>query len=237
MIPGFGKQTILVGSAPDFDIVIPMPGVAPHHARIVHQGNGQLLFTDNGQGPSAGGGRPIPPGQTVPFDLQTPFSVGQAQVPLAHPAIGLMLMARGQFQAPPGQLLIGRDPARCNLVLQHPAIAAFHAALACDRLTITDLGSPGGVSIGQARIAPQNPVQVDPRMVIVLGPLALPVQLLLQVARSFGIPVNEPAQGQGGTPSPKKHQTMIGQLDFTQGGLQNRSIGRTPDNDIVVNHS
>jgi len=38
----------------------------------------------------------------VPFDLQTPFSVGQAQIPLSHPAIGLMLMARGQFQAPRG---------------------------------------------------------------------------------------------------------------------------------------
>jgi ABC-type multidrug transport system ATPase subunit/pSer/pThr/pTyr-binding forkhead associated (FHA) protein len=240
MIPGFGKQAILIGSAADCDIVLPVPGVAPHHARIVHQGNGQLAFVDNAQGPSAGGGRPIAPGQTVPFDLQTPFSVGQAQVPLSHPAIGLMLMARGQFQAPPGQLLVGHDPQRCNLVIQHPAIAPLHALLACDRLTLTDLGSPAGVSIGQARIAPQNPVQVDPRMVVLLGPLALPVGMLLQVAKSFGITVAEPPpaqmQPQGATPAPKKHQTMIGQLDFSQGSSQNRSIGRTPDNDIVVNH-
>ena len=236
MIPGFGKQTILVGSAPDCDIVLPVPGVAPHHARLIHQGNGQLVFVDNGQGPSGGGGRPIAAGQTVPFDLQTPFSVGQAQIPLSHPAIGLMLMAHGQFQAPAGQLLIGQDPARCNLVIQHPAIAPLHAAIACDRMTVTDLGSPAGVSIGQARIAPQNPVQVDPRMIIVLGPLALPVTLLLQVARAFGIAVAEQPAVQAGTPAPKKHQTMIGQLDFSSGGLQNRSIGRTPDNDIVVNH-
>ncbi|MET0593590.1 MAG: FHA domain-containing protein, partial [Polyangiaceae bacterium] len=36
MIPGFGKQAILVGSAPDCDIVLAAPGVAPHHARIIH---------------------------------------------------------------------------------------------------------------------------------------------------------------------------------------------------------
>ena len=236
MIPGFGKQTILVGSAPDCDIVLQAPGVAPQHARIVHQGGGQLVFVDNGQGPSAGGGRPIAPGQTVPFDLQTPFSVGQAQIPLSHPAIGLMLMARGQFQPPPGQVVIGRDPARCNLILQHPAIGPQHAVLACDRMTLTDLGSPAGVSIGQARIAPHNPVPVDSRMIVALGPVALPVALLLQVAKSFGIAVAEPAAPQGATPAPRKHQTVIGQLDFAAGGSQNRSIGRTPDNDIVVNH-
>jgi ABC-type multidrug transport system ATPase subunit len=237
MIPGFGKQAIVIGSAPDCDIVLAAPGVAPHHARIVHQGNGVLVFIDNGQGPSAGAGRPIPPGQTVPFDLQAPFSVGQAQVPIAHPAIGLMLMARGQLSAPPGELVIGHDPAQANLVIVHPAIAPKHAMLACDRLTLTDLGSPTGVSIGQARIAPNNPASVDPRMVVVLGPVALQVSLLLQVAQSFGIPVSPAAQGSAATPpAPKKHQTVIGQLDFTQGASQNRSIGRTPDNDIVVNH-
>jgi ABC-type multidrug transport system ATPase subunit len=237
MIPGFGKQAIVVGSAPDCDIILAAPGVAPHHARIVHQGNGALAFIDNGQGPSAGAGRPIPPGQTVPFDLQAPFSVGQAQVPVAHPAIGLMLMARGTFSAPPGELVIGHDPAQSNLVIQHPAIAPKHAVLACDRMTLTDLGSPAGVSIGQARIAPNNPASVDPRMVVILGPVALQVSLLLQVAQSFGIAVPPAAQaGAAASPIPKKHQTVIGQLDFTQSASQNRSIGRTPDNDIVVNH-
>ncbi len=238
MIPGFGKQAILVGSAPDCDIVIGAPGVAPHHARIVHQGNGVLAFVDNGQGPSAGGGRPIAPGQTVPFDLQMPFSVGQAQVPSSHPAISLMLMARGQLQAPAGQLVIGRDPAQCNLVIQHPAIAPQHAVLACDRMALTDLGSPAGVFVGQARIAPRNPVAVDPRMVIALGPVAVPIATLLQIAQAFGIIAPQPqAQPQAGAAAmPKKHQTVIGQLDFSSGGSQNRSIGRTPDNDIVVNH-
>src|SRR5262249_32395500 len=34
----------------------------------------------------------------------------------------------------------------------------------------------------------------------------------------------------------KKQQTVIGQLDFRGGQSQTRTIDRTPDNDIVVNH-
>jgi ABC-type multidrug transport system ATPase subunit len=42
---------------------------------------------------------------------------------------------------------------------------------------------------------------------------------------------------QGMPPGPaKKQQTVIGQLDFRSGQMQTRNIGRTPDNDIVVNH-
>jgi ABC-type multidrug transport system ATPase subunit len=236
MIPGFGKQAILVGSAPDCDIVLSAPGVAPHHARIIHQGGGQLVFADNGQGPSVAGGRPIGPGQTVPFDLVTPFSVGQTQIPLAHPAIGLMLMARGQHQAP-AQLVIGSDPATSSLVIQHPAVAKQHAVLACDRMTITDLGSPSGVTLGNARIAPQSPVPADPRMIVSFGPVAVPLGLLLQIAQSFGIAVAvQPAAAPIAAGGAKKHQTVIGQLDFSKSQSPNRSIGRTPDNDIVVDH-
>ena len=40
----FGKQSITVGAAPTCDVVVQGPGVMPEHARIVHQGGGQLLF-------------------------------------------------------------------------------------------------------------------------------------------------------------------------------------------------
>ncbi|HQB45645.1 MAG TPA: FHA domain-containing protein, partial [Polyangiaceae bacterium] len=77
MIAGFGKQTIVLGSAADCDIVLAGPGVAPQHARIVHQGAGQLLFVDGGAGPSFAGGQMVPKGGSVPFDLRTPFACGQ----------------------------------------------------------------------------------------------------------------------------------------------------------------
>jgi ABC transport system ATP-binding/permease protein len=246
MIPGFGKQTIVLGSAPDCDIVLAGPGVAPHHARIVHQGAGQLVFVDNGQGPSAAGGRPIAPGQSAPFDLATPFALGQGVViPLAHPAIALMLMAQGQKPAPPGQIVIGRDPAQCSLVIQHPGVSGQHAVVALDRMHVTDLGSTSGVYVGANRIAPHQPAPLDPHGVLVLGRVAVAVSLLMQLGQMLArgpAPAQAPSPGApdpshgSGASGPKKHQTVIGQLDFSAGAPSTKSIGRTPDNDIVVNH-
>src|SRR5262245_24992499 len=101
MIPGFGKEQISLGSAPDNDVVLQGPGVASRHARLVKQG-GNLMFVDGGAAPSFSNGAPVAPNQSVPFDFRTQFSLGQVQVPLSHPAIVLMVMSRGQQSAPAG---------------------------------------------------------------------------------------------------------------------------------------
>ena len=130
MIPGFGKQSITIGSAAGCDVVLQGPGIQPEHARIVHQGGGKLIFIPAApnasiQAHAAGGGvtqsRPLAPGEQVPFDFRTAFVIGQVTVPLSHPAIVLMVMAVGQQQAPRGQLVIGRDPTRASLVSSTPA--------------------------------------------------------------------------------------------------------------------
>src|SRR5690242_12521999 len=105
MIPGFGKEQISIGSAPDNDVVLQGPGVAPRHARILKQG-GALVFIDGGAGPSLANGSPAPANQPLPFDFRTQFVVSQGvPVPLSHPAIVLMVMSRGNAPAPPGHLL------------------------------------------------------------------------------------------------------------------------------------
>jgi ABC transport system ATP-binding/permease protein len=106
-----GKEQVSIGSAPDNDVVVVAPGVAAHHARIVRQGR-QLVFVDLGAGLSTANGAPLRPQTPVPFDFRTNFAVGSAPVPLAHGAIGSMLMSVGQMQPPPGQVVIGRDAAR-----------------------------------------------------------------------------------------------------------------------------
>lgn len=247
MIPGFGKQSIVVGSAPDCDIVLMGPGVAPRHARIVHQGSGSLVFIDEGQGPSYSNGQPIARGQSVPFDLRTPFMVGQIAVPLAHPAIALMLMARGTGQGMPGTLAIGRDPSRAQLVLQHPAVSGLHASFDPARRSITDINSTSGLYLNQSRLPAGQPAPVDPSAVIGFGPVSVPAGLLIQIAERFlGAPAGQasaiahspapPVQRQapaGG--SSRRPRTVVGQFDFSQIQAP-RTIGRTPDNDIVVAH-
>ena len=92
MVPGFGKQSILIGSSANADIRLTGAGVAAEHARITHEGGGRLQFVDLGGGPTTANGIPLPAGGTTVFDFRTQFQVGTAPVPLAHRAITLMLM-------------------------------------------------------------------------------------------------------------------------------------------------
>jgi len=260
MIAGFGKQTITLGSAPDCDIVLSGPGVAPLHARIVHQGGGQLLFVDGAAGQSSRNGQMLAAGSSVPFDLQTTFACGQVPVPLGHPAIALMLMERGTAQTPPGHLSIGRDPTKVSIAIRHPSVSSRHATIMLDRMQVMDEGSTSGTYLGATRVPPGTPTPIDPKGFVSFGPVTVMVATLGQIAQAMtgGAPgpgvqpppnpgiAGVPAGGQAGPPmggqhaggeqggGQKKSRTVIGNLDF-QKAFQ--TIGRTPDNDIVLAHA
>ena len=183
MIPGLGKEIVTLGSAPDCDVILQGPGVAPHHARIVKQG-GALAFLDLGAGPTAANGAPLAPNQPVPFDFRTQFTLGQTPVPLAHPAIALMLMSPGTMQAPRGHVVLGREAARASLVIGHPAVSGTHATVMLDRMQVVDHGSTSGTYVNGQRSPPNQPVPIDPNGVIAFGPIPVPV--LVQIAQSGG---------------------------------------------------
>src|SRR5579884_121933 len=143
MTPALGRDQVALGSAPDNDVVLSGPGVAPHHARVVRQG-GQLFFVDLGAGPSTANGGPVPPNKPVPFDFRTVFALAGTPVPLAHPALSAMLMSAGQLQAPRGQVVVGRDAARASLVIAHGAVSGQHATFLVDRMAVVDHGSTSG---------------------------------------------------------------------------------------------
>jgi ABC-type multidrug transport system ATPase subunit/pSer/pThr/pTyr-binding forkhead associated (FHA) protein len=243
MIPGFGKEQISLGSAPDNDVVLQGPGVAPWHARLVKQGTG-LVFVDNGAAPSFSNGAPIAPNQPMPFDFRTQFALGQVQVPLSHPAIVMMVMSRGQANAPPGQLLVGREASTSSLVLASSAVSSTHATVMMDRMMVQDSGSTSGTYVAGARIPANTPVPIDPNGVVAFGPVPVPVSLLSQIAQAMSAGAQAPAApnasvgapppAQGG--APRKHRTVIGELDLKQLSGSQITIGRTPDNKIVVPH-
>ncbi|MBI5533926.1 MAG: FHA domain-containing protein [Deltaproteobacteria bacterium] len=255
MIPGFGKQTIVIGSAPQCDIVLTGPGVAPEHARIVNQGAGQLVFVDGGVAPTFAGGQPVQPRSSTPFDLRTVFTCGQVNVPLNHPAIGLMLMERGSL-APwpqPGHVVVGREPTKASLVIRHPSVSGKHATLMLDRMMVVDEASTSGTYTGAGKIAPNTPSPLDPNGVVAFGAAAIPVATLVQIAHAMagGAPAQPAPAGAAAPPpvptglaaaaaaqappqGPRKHATVIGALDL---GKPFQTIGRTPDNDIVCNHA
>ena len=194
MIPGFGKQTILIGSAPHADIRVSGPGVAAEHARIVHEGGGRLIFVDGGTGQTSANGAPMPPGSSAGFDFRTQFAVGSVPVPLVHRAITLMIVERGQAPGLPGQLSVGRDPARVNIVLHHPNVSGHHVTVKAGPLTVTDNGSTSGTWLGQTRLEAGRPYPLEPRSIIALGPVPFDAGLALELMHAVSGPI--PGTGQ-----------------------------------------
>jgi ABC-type multidrug transport system ATPase subunit/pSer/pThr/pTyr-binding forkhead associated (FHA) protein len=248
MTPAFGKDLVSIGSAADSDVVLVGAGVAPRHAQVVRR-SGQLFFVDlgAGQGPSTANGTPVPPHQPVPFDFRTAFAVGGASVPLAHPAIASMLMSRGELEPPPGHVVIGRDAARASLVIAHAAVSGQHATLIVermpDRMTIVDHGSTSGTWIAGRQLPANQAAPVDPGGIIAFGPVPVPVALLARAAsppQAAGAmqasQANAHAQPLAPEGGPRKHRTIIGEVKLDQLESSVVTIGRTPDNQIVVNH-
>ncbi len=248
---GLGKEQITIGSAPGNDVLLQGPGVAPQHARIVKQ-NGQLFYVDGGAGPSTANGAPVPAGHPMAFDFRTQFSAGQTPVPLAHPAIAMMLMSPGQVQAPRGHIVIGREAARASIVVAHAAVSAQHATVMLDRMMVQDHGSTSGTYVGGQRIPANQPVPLDPNGLLTFGPVPVPIAALVQIAQAIATqglagspgpgaaaapsPAPAAAPAPDGQPAPRKHRTIIGELSLE--ALQSNviTIGRTPDNKIVVPH-
>ena len=255
MIPGFGKEQIFIGSAPDNDIVLAAPGVAPRHASVAKRG-AALVFIDLGAGQSFGPAGPILANQPVPFDLRSPFTVGQVPVPLNHPSLTLMLMAQGQAAAPRGHVVIGREAPRASLVIAHPAVSGHHATVMLDRMMVVDHGSTSGTYVNGQQCAAQQPVPIDPNGTLAFGPVSISVPLLIQIEQGLtglqpmapaphvphvqttGNPVAGPPGPQQPQPgeAPRKHRTVIGELSMAQLTSSVIIIGRTPDNKIVVPH-
>ena len=260
MLSGLGKQTITIGSAPDCDIRLSDPGIAPVHARIVNQG-GQLVFVDEGTGQTFVNWQPVAPGSIHPFDFRTPFMLGQAQVPNIHPAIVLMLMQHGKLAAVAGRIVLGADAAQAHLVIRHPSVSGVHATLDVAALQVTDHASNAGTWLSESRLAPGQATSVPPDALIVVGAIPVPIGLLLTLARALAEAAPIPSQRgaavgvadpvpsspggspaaavspAAGAPARPRHKTIIAQVGaFGPEQTGFKTIGRTAGNDIVVDH-
>ena len=251
MIPGFAKQTITIGSSPNADIHLAEPGVAPEHARITHEGGGKLVFVDLGAGPSSVNGQPMGAGSAAPFDFRSTFVVGTTPVPTVHRALTLMLLDRGQAPPTPGILTIGRDPARAHVIVHHPNVSGHHLTLTLTPLTVTDHGSTSGTWVGSTRLQPSRSYPLDPNAIIAVGPIPLPGSLAIELLYTEGGGASLVPPGATGmaampnvAPAPRaetgvkpKHRTVLGQVSIgIPGQASTKTIGRTPDNDIRVDH-
>jgi ABC-type multidrug transport system ATPase subunit/pSer/pThr/pTyr-binding forkhead associated (FHA) protein len=239
MDDALGRDRVTIGSAPDNDVVVSGSGVTPYHAVVMRQ-NGSLYFIDRGAGLSTAAGVPVAPRKPVPFDFRVSFAVGDATVPLAHPALARMLMSAGRVPVTAGQVVVGRDPARATLVITHAAVSGLHATVMIDQMTIVDHGSTSGTWVAGQAISPDHPTPLEPYGVVAFGPVPVPVSLLVQFAHGArGSSAPGGFQGHGVAASgdaPRNHRTVIGELSLDPLQANGVSIGRTSDNQIVVPH-
>ena len=236
----FGKQSITIGSGPGSDIRLGGPGVHALHARVERTSLGALSFV-NVEGTSRVEGRVLAVGDSHVFDFRTAFTLGEATpLPLTHPAITSLLLARGQLAPHAGPLRFGRDPTLNDIVVQHPNVSGQHATLSRSQLAITDSGSTSGTWLGKERLLRDTATPLGPGAVVSLGPVPFAHTLLEELlalfpeARSAAAPETGVLSAPGGA----RHKTVVGQfaVDAGSSGQQTKTIGRGTDADIVVSH-
>ncbi len=249
---GLGGDSISVGSALDNDVVLAGDGVARYHATL-HKRDGQVWFVDRSWGPSAANGAPIQPGHEVPFDFRTEFTVGDVPVPLAHPSIIMMLLQPGQVVAAPGQVILGREPARASWVLAHASVSGLHATLTVDRVMVQDHGSTSGTWVFGQRIPPHHATPYDPNGLISFGPVLVPASLLARLAQSAQLREADTRAAvqvpRAAAPVHSSHDVaatrgtivsagpVIGECSLDQFADAAITIGRGDDNQVVVPHA
>jgi pSer/pThr/pTyr-binding forkhead associated (FHA) protein len=77
------------------------------------------------------------------------------------------------------ELLIGRDSARCQVILAEPRVSALHATVRFDsgQIFVRDEGSNNGTIVNGTRIASGVMTPVPPGSILRFGPVEFVVRL------------------------------------------------------------
>jgi pSer/pThr/pTyr-binding forkhead associated (FHA) protein len=169
-----------IGSAPDAQVVLAQPGVAPRHCEIAVQGEGMMLTVVDPASPVTVNGRPVSgtlavragdslgigPVQArvvavekVMATVQRAAAVddtGATRVRMAVPRFvlrGVSGAAFGKTYPVPGPVVIGRQ-GDCDISVPSEEISRRHAQVkpTADGLMVEDLGSANGTFINGKRV-------------------------------------------------------------------------------------
>jgi pSer/pThr/pTyr-binding forkhead associated (FHA) protein len=163
------RTALTIGREPDNDLVINLPIVSGHHARLTWEGvPGQALLEDLGSSNGTAVGQldrkvtraTIRQGETVYFGN--------------HPMAAADLLGWVDPSLAPGliflgaEMFVGRDPS-CQRVFDRPSISSRHARLRRNGsdIVLEDLGSSNGTFVNGRRV--EGPTVVRPGDLIGLG--------------------------------------------------------------------
>ncbi len=129
------------------------------------------------------GGKPAQYGLTgaQPSPLAAPPNPYGAPQPAAGAAVRAVISgAAGTYPIAPGQELgVGRDSARCQVILQEPRVSAYHAVVRFDgsQIYLRDEGSNNGTFLNGNRLAAGVMTPVPPGSMIRFGPVEFVARL------------------------------------------------------------
>ncbi len=175
------RPNLVVGAAPDCDIVLQGPGIAARHIQIAWRDG--LVVHDLGAGQTFVDGRLLQAHEAVSVPtFQTPVLLGNTPVPLHHPLVASLFVERSPVVLD-GGILVGRDPLRAHVLVQHPTVSGAHARIDRAARTLADVGSRSGTfDRGGQRLTPQQPVPLDVDAGYFYGLAWVPTSVVLGVA-------------------------------------------------------
>lgn len=189
------QNPLMIGSAPGSGLLVRAAGVAPQHARLFWQDG--LCVQDLGQGVTTVDGRRLAPQEVAKLNgLNSRLTVGEASVPLNGVEVARLYCERTRLPlSAPGVLLIGRDPARCNVVVPHATVSGLHAQVDLNARTITDQQSKSGTFDRAAQRLPSGqPVPLDAAGGYSLGGVWVPSAIFFELAGAAA-PISQPMMG------------------------------------------
>ncbi len=113
---------------------------------------------------------PLTNNMPVPTPPPNPYAASSAFILTS--SLGTFKVSGG------GEVLVGRDPARCAIHLTEPRVSGLHATMKVESggLFVRDEKSNNGVWINGERIPPGTWAQVPPNAALRFGPIQFTVQ-------------------------------------------------------------
>lgn len=186
------SRVVRIGRESDNDVVVDLPTVSGHHARVVWEGKpGEAVIEDLGSSNGTAVGSPDRKVTRSAFSLGDTIYLGSHPVPAAlllvrfDPSIVPSLPFRGD------ELVIGRDPG-CGWVIDLPMVSSRHARLrrSGDRVSIEDLTSSNGTFVNGLRIEGASAINDGDLIGLGSYPLLLAVEPGTAVERKV-VPLGE----------------------------------------------
>lgn len=252
LLRSFGRQTIRIGSSDACEIHLSSSQVPALAAEVVHHGGGRLSILPGRSSSCKAGGRLLQADEAVPFDFDVRYEINGVLLPNAHPALCLMMMGRGHLSPGNHELIVGRNPERCHLVMNSPGVSGLHAIFKCgSELSVNDQNSKSGTWHNGSRLTPLTWHVIPETAILALGPLPLPASLVRDIeqalshaavpsanVRTEAMPMptleRRALPARLNTPPATKHRTVMGTVRMSH--ATSFTVGRTPDNDIVLDY-